>query len=135
MTAEMLAHAEQRINRSGWENVELVQSDIAAYDFPEGVNAVLSTGVFGYVGEYDRVIQAASHALVSGGRLVIMDGKQPERLPRWLFKVVLWLGRPFGVSPDYFDRHTWESVERHFQETALEQRYGGLMYISSGTAS
>lgn len=133
LTPKMLARARERIKRSGWKNVELVQSDIAAYDFPEGVNGVLSTGVFGYVAEYDRVIQASSHALVPGGRLVIVDGKQPNRLPSWLFKVVLWLCRPFGATRDYFDSHTWESVERHFQETTLEQMYGGMIYISSGT--
>ena len=134
MTPEMLACARDKVERSGWKNVELVQSDIAEYDFPEGVNGVLSTCVFGYVAEYDRVIKAAAHALVPGGRLVILDGKQPERLPVWLFQLILWLARPFGATRDYFDRHTWESVERYFQETALEQTYGGMLYVSSGVA-
>lgn len=134
MTPEMLASARKRVERFGWKNVELVQSNIAEYEFPEGVKGVLSTGVFGYVAEYDRVIKAASHALVPGGRLVILDGKQPERLPQWLLKLLLWLMRPFGVTLDYLDRHTWESVERYFQETALEQMYGGMMYVSLGAA-
>ncbi len=133
LTPKMLTIARKRVKRSGWKNVELVHSDIAAYDFPEGVNGALSTGVFGYVAEYDRVIQTASHALVRGGRLVIVDGKQPERLPSWLFKVVLWLGRPFGATRDYFEHHTWEAVERYFRETTFEQMYGGMVYISAGT--
>lgn len=131
LTPKMLAYARKRIERFGWKNVELVQSDIAVYDFPEGVNKVLSTSVFGYVPEYDRVIKVASDALVPGGRLVIMDGKQSERWPLW-FKPVLWLSRPFGVPLDYGNSHPWESVERYFQETVLDQMYGGAIYISSG---
>ena len=82
------------------------------------------------------MIESASHALVPGGRLVILDGKQPERLPPWLFKLTLWLARPFGVTLHYFNRfpHIRESMERYFQETASEQMYGGMVYISSATA-
>jgi demethylmenaquinone methyltransferase/2-methoxy-6-polyprenyl-1,4-benzoquinol methylase len=134
LTPKMLECAQERVDHFGWKNVELVQSDIATYDFPEGINGVLATGVFGYVAEYDYVIKAASHALVPGGRMVILDGKEPERLPSWLFKIVLRLGKPFGFSRDYFKGHPWESVERFFQETAFQDMYGGMIYLSSGTS-
>jgi hypothetical protein len=39
------------------------------------------------------------------------------------------------LSFDYFDAHPWEAVERLFEETAFEEMYGGLLYISSGTAA
>jgi demethylmenaquinone methyltransferase/2-methoxy-6-polyprenyl-1,4-benzoquinol methylase len=135
ISSNMLASARERVERFGWKNIELVQSDIAAYDFPKEVNRILSVGVFGYVAEYDHVIEAASHALVPGGRIVIVDGKRPERWPLWLLKLFVGLWRPFGLTLDYFNRHTWESVERYFQETAFEDMYGGLLYISSGTAA
>ncbi len=89
MTPEMLKYAQGRVERSGWKNVELVQSDIGAFEFPERVNGVLSTGVFGHVAECDSVIKAASHALVPGGRLVVLDGELPEHLPRGSFRVVM----------------------------------------------
>lgn len=130
----MLDIARARVERFGWKNVELIQADIAAYDLPEGVNGVLATGLFGYIPEYDRVIQSASRSLVSGGRMVIVDGKKPENLPSWLFKIVLKLGGPFGYTPEYFTVRPWESVERYFKETSLETRYGGMIYILSGTA-
>jgi demethylmenaquinone methyltransferase/2-methoxy-6-polyprenyl-1,4-benzoquinol methylase len=114
LSPDMLAGARERAQRSGWSNIEFVQSDIAAYDFPEGINAVLSTGAFGYVTEYARV-------------------KAPERWPLWLFKLFVRLSRPFGVTTEYFDHPCWEPVERFFQEVQFEERYGGLMYISSGT--
>jgi demethylmenaquinone methyltransferase/2-methoxy-6-polyprenyl-1,4-benzoquinol methylase len=121
LTPGMLDIARVRVEQSGWENVKLMQSDIAVYDFPEGVNGVLATGLFGYIPEYDRVIKAASQALVPGGHLAILDGKQPENLPAWLFKIVLQLGRPFGYTPEYFNVRPWESVERYFEETSLEK--------------
>jgi demethylmenaquinone methyltransferase/2-methoxy-6-polyprenyl-1,4-benzoquinol methylase len=134
LTPGMLERARERVERSGWKNVELVQSDIARYDIPHGVDGVLATGVFGYVAGYDRVIKAASEALVPGGRMVILDGQQPRNLPAWLFKVVLRLGRPFGFTPEYFNVRPRESVERYFQETSFEEMYGGLIYLSCGTA-
>ncbi len=134
LTPEMLVCAQERIERSGWKNVELIQSDIVEYDLPDGINKVLSTGVFGFVADYDRVIETVSHALAPGGRLVIMDGKHPEHWPSWLLKLFVCIGRPFGLTFDYIKRRPWESVERCFQQTALEQMYGGVIYISSGTA-
>ncbi len=41
LSAAMLACAQERIERSQWNNVRLVHGDIAEYEFPEGVNAVL----------------------------------------------------------------------------------------------
>ena len=134
LTPGMLDIAQERVGRSSWKNVELVQSDIVAYDFPEGINGVLATGLFGYIPEYDRVIKAASQSLVPGGHLSILDGKQPENLPSRLFKIVLKLGGPFGYTPEYFNVRPWESVERYFKETSIEKKYGGMIYILSGTA-
>ncbi|MFQ5755901.1 MAG: class I SAM-dependent methyltransferase [Acidiferrobacterales bacterium] len=134
LSTEMLARARERAERAGWCNIELVQSDMAAYEFPHGVNGVLSTGAFGFVPEYERVIKRALHALAPHGRLVILDGKWPERWPFWLLKLFVWLSRPYGLTFEYFDRHPWESVEHSFEEPAMEQMYGGLLYISSGTA-
>jgi demethylmenaquinone methyltransferase/2-methoxy-6-polyprenyl-1,4-benzoquinol methylase len=134
LTLEMLESAKQRIKQSDWNNIELIQSDIANFDFPEGVKAVLSVGAFGYIANYDQVIEKASQTLIPGGRIVILDGKMPEHWPLWLFKIFVWFFRPFQLNLDYFTGHPWESVERFFEEATLEELYGGLMYISSGTA-
>ena len=133
ISSEMLSHAGKRVERAGWKNVELVQSDVVAYKYPDAVDGVLSTGVFGYIADHDRVIEAASRALVPGGRLAIMDGKRPERLPTWVFNLIVRMSRSFGVTSDYFDKRTWESVDRYFRETAFEEMYGGMLFISSGT--
>jgi hypothetical protein len=80
------------------------------------------------------VIKSASQALAPNGHMVILDGKQPENLPAWLFKIVLKLGGPFGYTPEYFNVRPWESVDHYFNETSFETRYGGMMYILSGVA-
>ncbi len=134
LTPGMLGIARERAERSGWNNVELIQSDIVAYDFPDGINGVIAAGLFGYIPEYDQVIKTISESLVSGGHLVILDGKQPENLPPWLFKIVLKLGGPFGYTPEYFNVRPWESVGRYFKETSFDTMYGGMIYILSGTA-
>lgn len=135
LSSEMLACADERARREGWTNVELVQSDMASYDFPEFTNAVLSTGALGYVLEFDQVIERVSHALVPGGRVVIWDLKRPQRWPEWLLRLFfVYLGRPLGVTPDYVAKRPWESVERYFEERTFEQMYWGGVYISSGTA-
>jgi demethylmenaquinone methyltransferase/2-methoxy-6-polyprenyl-1,4-benzoquinol methylase len=134
LTPGMLDVARLRVERSGWKNVELIQSDISAYDFPERVNGVLATGLFGYIPEYDHVIKTVSLSLVPGGHLVILDGKQPENLPPWLFKIVLKLGGPFGYTPEYFNVRPWKSVKSYFKKTSFETKYGGMIYISAGTA-
>ncbi|MEE8207019.1 MAG: methyltransferase domain-containing protein [Nitrospinaceae bacterium] len=135
MTAGMLACARGRCNRAGWHNVELVQSEIAAYEFPQNINAVISTGVMGYVPEYDRVIQDAARALEPDGRLVIVDAKQPDSWPAWLFKLLFKIKKPLGLGIEFFDNRPWESVERHFPQTTFEERYGGWVYFSTGSKS
>ncbi len=135
LTPGMLQIAQERVQRSGWKNVELIQSDIAAYNFTEkSVNGILATGLFGYIAECDRVIKAASESLLPGGHMVILDGKQPERLPSWLFKVVLRLGKPFGFTTEYFEVRPWESVKRYLNNTQIEEKYGGLIYILSAVS-
>jgi hypothetical protein len=81
------------------------------------------------------VIEKISKTLVSGGRLVILDGKRSNQWPLWLFKLFVWYSSLFGVTEDYFDSRTWESVGRFFENPAFEEGYGGLMYLSSGVAA
>ena len=94
---------------------------------------MISTGVLGYVAEYDRVIQSAAQALAPDGRLVILDAKQPDSWPPWLFKLLFRIKKPLGLGIEYFDNRPWEPVERHFQQTTFEERYGGWVYFSIGS--
>lgn len=134
LTGAMLAEADRRVRRRHWTNVSLVQSDAAAFEFPQEVDAVISTFALTLVPEYDQVIQKAASALSAGRRLAILDFKLPEKWPMWLIRFFVALARPFGVSLDLGGRHLWESVGRHLRTVAFEELYFGAAYLSVGQA-
>ena len=134
LTAGMLRQAKRRVEREGWNNVELVQHDVATFEFPGKVDRVLSTFALMIVPEYDRVIARARDALSPGGKLVLLDLKRPEQSSDLLVRIAAMTVRPFGVTFDLASRHPWESVERYFEDCRLEDLYFGFTYIVSGWA-
>lgn len=134
LSAGMLDIARKRVEKAGWRNVELVEQDIATFSLPRGLNGILATGVFGYLPEYEEIIRDAADALSPGGRLVLLDGRRPDRLPWWLFRLVLLLGRPFGFTEEYFAVRPWLAVQRWFEDVSVARYYGGMIYIAAGTA-
>src|SRR6202011_4677406 len=56
LTDAMLARAQDRIEANSWSNVSLVEADAAVFDFPAGVNAILSTYAMTQVPECAEVI-------------------------------------------------------------------------------
>ncbi|MBD3610102.1 MAG: methyltransferase domain-containing protein [Gammaproteobacteria bacterium] len=132
LTAQMLVHAKDRVERHGWANVELVQTDAATYEFPRSIGGVLSTFALTLVPEYDAIIRHASLSLSPGRRFVVLDIKLPEKMPMWLIRFGVFVTRPFGVSLDIADRHLWESIERYLAKVAFEELYLGFSYISVG---
>lgn len=135
LTPEMLDGARRRIARNGWWNIELVQSDAAAYAFPDRTDEVISTFAMTLIPEYERVIRNGSAVLSPGKRFVVLDFKQPEHWPMWLIKFFVLLTRPFGVSLDLAERHPWESIARHLHMVRFEEFYFGGLYICTGEKS
>jgi len=132
LTAEMLSAAGRRIERNQWTNIELVQFDAGAYDFPEYVDGIISTFAITLIEEYDKIIKRGAAALTPGKRLVVLDFKLPANWPMWLIKFFVILTRPFGVTLDLGDRHPWESVERYLDLKELKSFYFGSIYIAAG---
>jgi precorrin-6B methylase 2 len=62
ISAGMLRKAQKSCDANGWDNVELMQCDAAAFTAPMPL---------------DGVLRRAWDQLVPGGRLVIMDAKVP----------------------------------------------------------
>lgn len=128
----MLEVARQKASKNNWNNIELIESDLTQLEYPKGVDAIFSTGVFGYIPEYERVIESAYNALPSGGRFAILDGKKPESLPNIIFSFVLCVGKQYGYTEEYFRVSPWKTVERLFSNTVFHTRYGGMIYEVSG---
>lgn len=130
----MLAQAEERVAKERWRNIQLVEEDATAYEFPQGVDGVLTTFAITLVPEYDEVIKKAASAFRSHGRMVILDFKKPSWAPRWLTKLMVAITAPFGVTLEMADRHPWESLERCFPRTWKSELYRGFSYIAVGEA-
>src|SRR6516165_4271479 len=84
LTDAMLAQAQDRMERNGWSNVNLVLADAANFEFPTEVDAILSTYALSQVPECAEVIAHGASALSAGGRWAVLDLKIPDNTPRWL---------------------------------------------------
>lgn len=134
LTDAMLAQAQQRVERQGWTNVELVHSDLAQYEVPADTGGVLSTLCITLSPDYDQVIQRAGAALRPGGRLAILDLRQPEHWPRWLVRLAAWLQSPYCVRQELGHRTPWLSVQRHLRKVLHREFFWGCLYLSVGRA-
>jgi demethylmenaquinone methyltransferase/2-methoxy-6-polyprenyl-1,4-benzoquinol methylase len=132
LTDAMLEQAESRVNKNGWENISLVQSDAAKYAFPGNIDGVFSTFALTLIPEYQAVIERASDALVDSGRFVLLDFKKPERWPLWVAKLGVAITRSFGVTLDLAERKPWEMMKSYFRKVTVTDLYGGFVYIAVG---
>lgn len=132
LTDAMLEQARARVQRHGWQNIRLAQTDAAEYSFPADVSGVLSTFALTLVPEYQTVIERASHALVKGGRFVVLDLKRPARWPLWALKIGVAITTPFGVTLDLGERKPWEAMKTCFHRVTVTELFGGFAYIAVG---
>lgn len=135
LTDAMLSRARARVERQRWTNVELVEADLTEYLFPSEMDAALATFALEMVPEYDSVVRRVAEKLSPGGRLAIYGLKHPERWPRWLIRLGVWLNRPFGVSEEYEVLRPWESLRRYLTEVEHSEFYAGAAYLSVGEKS
>jgi demethylmenaquinone methyltransferase/2-methoxy-6-polyprenyl-1,4-benzoquinol methylase len=134
ITDAMLERARDRVKQNQWNNVTLIQQDVARYQFPVNVDGILSVLALTLVDEYDEVIRKAAEALADDGHFVLLDLKESPRMPLWLLKLAVWLTSPFGVRLELRHRHPWESMEKYLDDVQLQERYLGFSYIASGRA-
>jgi ubiquinone/menaquinone biosynthesis C-methylase UbiE len=131
LTDAMLAQARDRMEAHRWGNVSLVQADAAAFDFPAGVDAILSTYALSQVPECADVIARGAAALSPGGHLVVLDLKVPDRTPGWLAHVGIAAVRPFASIDEWIARRPWEVIRAAMQETLADLSW---IELSFGTA-
>lgn len=135
LSEAMLKLAQKRIQSAGWQNVELVLSTAADYDFPKGIDGIVATGVLTYEPDYDKVIERGATALAPGKRWVVFDYKMPIGWCRHFVPLFVWLFRPFGISKTLFERTPWLSIKRHLKNAKIQEYYFGLIFVASGEAN
>jgi len=131
LTDAMLAVAQDRIEANGWRNISLVQADAAGFDFPAGVNAILSTYAMTQVPECAEVIAHGAAALSDGGHWVVLDLKVPDRAPGWLATPVTAVVRPFASIDEWLMRRPWAAIRAAMQEELADPSWTELFF---GTA-
>jgi ubiquinone/menaquinone biosynthesis C-methylase UbiE len=138
LTDAMLAQAQRRIETNGWSNISLVQTDAAEFDFPTGVDAILSTYALTQVPGCGEVIAHGAAALSGGGRWVVLDLKVPDHAPRWLAQLGIALVRPFGGSIDeWIVRRPWEAIRAAMQDPlaglSWTELFFGTAFLAAGS--
>jgi demethylmenaquinone methyltransferase/2-methoxy-6-polyprenyl-1,4-benzoquinol methylase len=131
LTDAMLARAADRIEANGWSNVSLVQSDAAEFDFPPGVDAILSTYALTQVPGRAQVIAHGAAALSPGGRWAVLDLKIPDRTPAWLSRLGVRVVRTSASLDEWVERRPWESIRTAVQENLADPSWTELCF---GTA-
>jgi ubiquinone/menaquinone biosynthesis C-methylase UbiE len=131
LTDAMLAQAQDRIERNGWSNVSLVQADAAVFDFPAGVDAIVSTYALTQVPECAEVIARGAAALAAGGRWVVLDLKVPDNTPRWLSQLGTAVVRHFASADEWVMRRPWETIRAAMEDELTGLSWTGLFF---GTA-
>ncbi|MDE3077985.1 MAG: methyltransferase domain-containing protein, partial [Chloroflexota bacterium] len=136
LTPAMLDVARQRIARHGWTNVELVQCDAAAYDFPDSPDGILSTFALSLVPECGEIVARGTATLPSGKRWVVLDLRQPSYWPNGLISPLIPLVRPFAVTEDVIGRRPWEAIldgiRASSSRTSYREFFAGFIYLAVG---
>jgi ubiquinone/menaquinone biosynthesis C-methylase UbiE len=121
---------------SNWNNVELVRSDAAQYEFPAQPDGILSTFALTFVPDCARVIQNGARALKPGRRWVVLDMAWPSGWPLWL-RHLLFILPSYGITADVIQRRPWQTIwgamERHLVDVARQKFWMGFFYLASGS--
>jgi ubiquinone/menaquinone biosynthesis C-methylase UbiE len=131
MTDAMLAQAQSRVERNGWSNVSLVQSDALAFDFPAEVNGIMSTYAMTQVPECADVIAHGAKALAPGGRWAVLDLKVPDKTPGFVSQLGTATVRPFASIDQWVTRRPWDVIRLAIQEELTDPSWTELFF---GTA-
>jgi demethylmenaquinone methyltransferase/2-methoxy-6-polyprenyl-1,4-benzoquinol methylase len=137
LTGAMLARAEERTKANGWSNVSLVQADAVDFDFPNGVDAILSTYALSQVPECAEVIAHGAAALSAHGSWVVLDLKLPARTPRVLARLGSAVVRPFAAMDEWIGCRPWETIraamQRELADSCWTELFFGTAFLAVGS--
>jgi len=137
MTDAMLAQAQLRIAAIGWSNLSLVQADAAAFEFPTGVDAILSTYAMTQVPQCAQVITHGAAALSAGGRWVVLDLKVPATTPGWLIRLGTAGLRRFASIDEWIAGRPWDVIGAAMRDELADvtwtELFFGTAFLTAGS--
>ncbi|MCU0938885.1 MAG: methyltransferase domain-containing protein [Burkholderiaceae bacterium] len=129
-SAEMLAHARERVVRAGWRNVTLVESAAQEVALPQPVDALLfhyTHDILRSTAALDRVLACAK----PGARVAIAGVKY---FPWWLAPLNAWVylkNHAYNGAPGEL-RTPWDRIAPHLADWRWQPTQFGMGYIASG---
>lgn len=136
MTDAMLEQARDRCDEQGWNNVTLRQRDMTESDYPDNLDAIISTFTLSLSPNIEKVISKSYTALRSGGHMVVLDLREPSNWLSILRPLIIPVERPFGVTKELVKARPWKKVETTmrncFDEQDLQQLFGGFSFLAVG---
>jgi SAM-dependent methyltransferase len=137
LTDAMLARAQNRIGANGWSNISLVQADAADFDFPAGVDAILSTYALTQVPECADVIARGAAALSVDRHWAVLDLKVPASAPGWVTRLGPAVVRPFASIDQWVMRRPWDAIREAMQEElaglSWTELFFGAAFLAAGS--
>lgn len=137
LTDAMLVQARNRIEANGWTNISLVHADAVHFEFPTGIDAILSAYALSQVPECAEVIAHGAAALTAGGRWVVLDLKVPGKTPGWLGQLGTAILRPFASIDEWIMRRPWEAIRAAMQEELVDvswtELFFGTAFLAAGS--
>lgn len=134
---EMLERAHEKVIGEKWENVSLIHSDVAKYEFTGGVDAILTSYGITLVPEYKTAIENGSGSLKDGGRFGVLDFKVPESWPMPLTKIAAktLVGPYAGTLEMAQSRDPRKVIRDNLEEVVYQEFYFGGTFLSVGERS
>lgn len=129
-TIAMLARARERVEREGWENVELIQGDAARIDLKQRFEAALCTLAIGVIPDYRGALARMAAHVKPGRWLAIGDAK---RSSRWYGRPFNWLADLLGYgAAEVMSRRPWELLRETLGDFTYEEWFSGFFYVAAG---
>jgi ubiquinone/menaquinone biosynthesis C-methylase UbiE len=138
LTAGMLARAESRVERAGWQNVHLVRGDAGRPPVAD-VDGILGSFVVGLLSDPEAAVQRWLDCLVDGGRVAVLEaGRSDHRVGSLLnpaFDVFVDAGSPSGgrdqpgTELDARIEATRTTLAEHATLTRDERRTAGFVHL------
>ncbi|MFQ5344221.1 MAG: class I SAM-dependent methyltransferase, partial [Anaerolineae bacterium] len=129
-TPAMLDQARTRIQRRGWQNVQLVRTDAARLELDRQFDAALCTLAISVIPDYQNALQRMVEHVRTDGRVVIADGKHSSR----------WYARSFNFVADLLgwgaagdiSRRPWEDLSKVVDDYVYREWFMGFFYVAAG---
>jgi ubiquinone/menaquinone biosynthesis C-methylase UbiE len=138
LSSGMLRRARQRVQRAGWDNVDLLQTDVqtlAAKQLEEccgksTVDFVICTLGMTVIADWESAFRRGYDLLTSGGRIVLFDAYADE----WVLQT--WSAKLIARAD--LSRRFWRPLEELSADFSLvcipgsPHDFGGRLFIASG---